>query len=173
MPIDLADSIKTCSNWAFGSSVLNNVLSSSITLAIVISTLMVVFIATMYPAKPGTPFTIVGKLFIYMFFTTLMVVFLHDSVIKHTNENTQENRVSSDFMRGISMVNRDPVYGHQSMISPEPRPTPAQVITGSHEPVMPVVQAPAPDVQEVPVLGGYQSVLVGRRVPKRGGNPYA
>jgi hypothetical protein len=121
MPIDLCSSINKISHYAFGSSVLNGVLGSSIFVAVLITLVMTVLIMIMYPAKRGTKFTTVGKMGIYMFFITLLIVFLHDSVIRYISEDLAQSRSENDFIKGFSNSTKDVVYGNYESILPEPR----------------------------------------------------
>lgn len=102
MPIDLYGSIKKTSQWAFGSPFLNGVLSSTVVVAIMISLIMIFIIMIMYPAKSGTPFSIVAKMFVYMFFSTMLVVFLHDSVLKYMIEESNAARDANNFVATVT-----------------------------------------------------------------------
>ena len=114
MPIDLLSCTKKTSKWAFASPVINNILGNSIFVASIIALLMVVIIMIMYPAKSGTPFSIVIKMFVYMFFGSLLVVFLHDGVIKHMIEEQYETSKAMDFMESATMEGRqnNPAYSN-------------------------------------------------------------
>jgi hypothetical protein len=123
MPIDLYGGVfKKASNWAFGSPLLNNVLGSSIFVAITIALLMIVLIMIMYPAKSGTSFSVVLKMFVYMLFGSMLIVFLHDGVIKYMNDEKLEAAASSSFMQNTTMEGRqyDPAYGSTyKLINPD------------------------------------------------------
>ena len=160
MPIDLCSSVGSVSQYAFGSSALNGILSSSIFMAIMISFIMVILIMILYPAKKGTSFFLVGKMFVYMFFISWMLVFLHDSVLNYINKEKEQSDLSHDFMHGVS--HKDPVYGNYEPISP------TQTIE-SAEPVIAipdVIEQPTP----VPVINNGR--LGGSHPPISGGNPY-
>lgn len=126
MPIDLYSSLKGASQWAFGSPLLNNILSNSVFVAFVIALLMVLLIMFMYPAKAGTPFSVIAKLFVYMFFGTLLIVFLHDGIIKYMMEEEFTTKDNEYFMQNTTMQGRvaDPSYS--SMYKPVPPQAPAQ-----------------------------------------------
>ncbi len=112
MPIDLYSSLKGASQWAFGSPLLNNILGSSIFVAAMVSVLMILLIMFMYPAKAGTSGFVIAKMFIYMFFGALMVIFLHDGVMKHIFEEEYAEKESEDFMQNTTSQGRiaDPAY---------------------------------------------------------------
>jgi hypothetical protein len=113
MPIDLYSSLRGASQWAFGSPLLNNILGSSLFVAIVVALLMILLIMFMYPAKPGTSFAVIAKMFVYMFFSSLLVIFLHDGVIKYMMEEESAALDADDFMQNTTMRGRlaDPAYG--------------------------------------------------------------
>ncbi len=153
MPIDLGSSMKSASEWAFGSALLNSILSSSIFVAIVIALLMMLIVMFMYPAKSGTPFTIVAKMFVYMFFGTLLVIFLHDGVVKYMMEENFSARDAEAFMQNTTMQGRtmDPSYADMYRpIAPQYVAPPPVVQT----PLPPVVQQPPAFVASDTVTGG-------------------
>ena len=125
MPIDLYDSLKGASQWAFGSPILNSILGSSIFVAIAIALLMILLIMFMYPAKAGTPFSVVIKIFIYMFFGTLLIVFLHDNVLKYITEEELSAKESGYFMQNTTINGRsaDPSFSSMyKVVSPNAPP---------------------------------------------------
>jgi hypothetical protein len=113
MPIDLYNSLKNTSQWAFGSPLLNSILGSSLFVAIFIALFMVLLIMIMYPAKSGTSLSVVFKMFIYMFMGTLLVVFLHDGVIKYMIREEIENKQYEEVVNNATKFggDADPVYG--------------------------------------------------------------
>lgn len=152
MPIDLYGSLKKSSQWAFGSPLLNSILSSSIFVAGVIALIMVLLITVMYPAKKGTPFSIVAKMFVYMFFGTLLVIFLHDSVLKFMLEEERAAVESESFMKNTTIEDRDPVYG------------------SLYTPIKPGTQSKPEAPPAVPAEDNTLPVI---KPPRTGGNPYA
>jgi hypothetical protein len=163
MPIDLYSSIKKTSQWAFGSPVLNGILGSSIFVSIAIALLMCLLIMIMYPAKSGTPFSIVAKMFVYMTFGSLLIIFLHDGVLKYMLEEEEEAKQAEYFMQNTTMEGRvaDPAYGAMyKTISPTSQPINSQSVS------QPVSQP----VQQDTILGG--GVLGGRHPPPKRPNPY-
>lgn len=120
MPIDLYTSLKKTSQWAFGSPILNSVLGSSVFMSIAIALLMIVLIMVMYPAKSGTGFSVIFKMFVYMTFGSLLLVFLHDCVLKYMIEEERHAIDAEDLMRNTTDEGKenDPVYGSYSKVSP-------------------------------------------------------
>lgn len=171
MPIDLMSSIKKTSQWAFGSPLLNSILGSSLFVALTVALVMMLLIMIMYPAKKGTSFTVVAKMFIYMFFTSLLVIFLHDGVIKFMFEEEHQSKAADDMMRGVSVVGRgDDVYavGHRA-ISPSLADAVNEMKLSIDEPAAPVV-VKAPPV--VSIVEGGNSVLTGAKPIKARLNPF-
>ena len=107
MPIDLYDGIKDTSQWVFGSTLLNNILGNSVALAIIISLLMILLIMFMYPSKKGTSFTIIIKLFVYMFIRSLLVIFLHDGIMKYTLKDEYLNKDNEELMQRTTLGGRE------------------------------------------------------------------
>lgn len=130
MSIDLYESIDGMSKWAFGNNFLNKILGSSLAIAIVISFIMVLLIMFIYPAKQGTSFVVVLKLFVYMFFSSLLVIFLHDGILKYTiKEDVVEGGNNSFTSRIIGGSDSDPTYAMYNIkpvtpvASVEPKPS--------------------------------------------------
>jgi hypothetical protein len=107
MPIDFYSSIKKTSQWAFNSPLLNNLLGSSIFVSLLISFIMVLIIMIMYPAKSGSSITIVLKMFLYMFMSSLIVIFLHDGIIKYMFEEQMDTKKMDSMMMGTTIDDRE------------------------------------------------------------------
>lgn len=120
MPIDLCSSVNKISNYAFGSGFLNTLFGSALSIAFVIALIMILLIMIMYPAKSGTSLLIIVKLFIYMFMFGLLVVFLHDGVLKYTLQEKTEDDSNVSIMKGTTLGGRDAVYGNYNSINPTP-----------------------------------------------------
>lgn len=110
MPIDLLSTIKKTSQFAFSSPLLNNLLGSSLFCSLFITIIIMLLIMFIYPAKEGTPMSILCKLFIYSFCGTLIIVFLHDGIIKHMFDEKEQKKLDIDIMQGTNINNRDIVY---------------------------------------------------------------
>ena len=180
MPIDLQSSVSSCSRYAFGSNVLNGILGSSLFVAILISIMMMLIVMIFYPAKQGTGFGTIAKMGLYMFFTTLLIVFLHDSVLKYVFE--EESTVSSndDFMRGVNLSGKNPVYSYES-VKPtldeveDARPRePKIVITDSDDSEKsPITGSSEPTYGGSIIDSSVHGTLGGSHAPESAGNPYA
>lgn len=153
MTIDLGNSIRKTSNVVFSSNFLNNILGNSIFVAVIITVIFMLLVMVMYPAKRGTSGLVLIKMLIYMFFGSLLVVFLHDGVIKHTIEEANGDRESTDFMRGTTMEGKDIVYGQTRPVQPSAvQPSAVQSNT---------VQSVEPQVQVTGGDGGEDILLFG------------
>ncbi len=172
MPIDLYSTAKKTSQWAFGSPFLNKILGSSLFVAGVVALLMVLLIMVMYPAKTGTSFSIVVKMFIYMFFGSLLVIFLHDGVVRYIMEDERQNLAADSFMQNATQGGReyDPSYGSlYKPINPMSRPS----VSGSDEDdhhaeqaSMPVL-APTPPPAKTPIVSIAESSVVTGGAPAK------
>lgn len=105
MPIDFHSTIKKISQWAFGSPILNNILSNSLFVAVVVSFIMLFLIMFLYPAKSGTPLSIVFKMFIYMLFSSFVTIFLHDGVVKHIYDEEKNIMANDDLIENSTNPN--------------------------------------------------------------------
>lgn len=159
MPIDLLSSSKSVSKWAFGSPFLNKVLGSSMFVAGSVAFLMIILIMIMYPAKSGTSFTVVLKMFVYMFFGSLLVIFLHDGVVRYITEESHNEKQAEAFMQNITQTGRvaDPSYASmykpiipaQNTTQVSPANVPSTTGAAEHEEEqLPITYT------EVPTLGG-------------------
>lgn len=172
MPIDFFSSLKGASNWAVGSPLLNNILGSSIFVAIVVSLIMMLLVMFMYPAKAGTPFSIVAKMFIYMFFGSLLVIFLHDGIIKYTMEEEFTTRDSDAFMQNTTMQGRtsDPSYADlYKTVAPVAQPVLSPPIVQSSS--IPVTQLARTETDSITGGGGHIPIIKPNRNTYR--NPYS
>ncbi len=167
MPIDLHSSLKGASQWAFGSPLLNNALGSSICVALIIALLMILLIMFMYPAKPGTPFSVLAKLFVYMLFGTMMIVFLHDGVIKYMIEEEYVTKDNEYFMQNTTIEGRKADPSYSSIYKP---------ISPLSQVAPPIIQPPASPAPPLPNTatdvvtgGGYLTSMKPNRSMR---NPY-
>lgn len=169
MPIDLYSSIDKTSQWAFGSPLLNNVLSSSLFVAIAIALLMCLLIMVMYPAKSGTPFSIVIKMFVYMMFGSLLIIFLHDGVLKYMFKEELDANEADDFMNNVNQEGRvsDPTYSiSHRQINPQNAPPVAPPVA------QPVVTGSGAHEAESIVENSSADRLANIRPPVKAGNPF-
>jgi hypothetical protein len=171
MPIDLYGSLKKTSQWAFGSPLLNNILSSNLFVALVISVIMILLIMIMYPAKSGTPFSIIAKMFIYMFFGTALIIFLHDSVLKYMIQEEGDADSDVNIMRNTTSEGRvaDPAYASlYTPINPVPQPIPQQTMIRGGQ----VSRSEEMDELLRDTIPANRPILGGSHPPKPIVNPY-
>ncbi len=84
MPIDVSDSLRKTSHYVFSSSILGSLLGSPIPLALTVSLILVIIIMLIYPAKTGTGFGVICKIFIYSFLINMALFYLHDGILRYT-----------------------------------------------------------------------------------------
>jgi len=114
--IDFNSSTKKATNWVFTSSTLNSLLGNSLSLAITISLLMVLIVMVMYPAKQGSSFSIIIKMFIYMFLGSTIFIFLHDGIINNNIMSELKDSKGDELFSNMNSKDRqespaDIVYG--------------------------------------------------------------
>lgn len=178
MPIDFLSSTRSAAKWAFGSPFLNKVLGSSMFVAGIVSFLMIMLIMIMYPAKSGTSFSIVLKMFVYMFFGSLLVIFLHDGVVRYMADDARNQAESEAFMQNITQTGRiaDPSYAslYKPIVPNQPTQqssstTGAAETVGADETVEVITLPTTFVVSETPTLGGAPAKWKPRPEAK---NPY-
>lgn len=57
-------------------------MSSSILVAFLITIILILLVMFLYPAKKGTGTNILVRLFVYSFLSSMLIIFLHDGVIR-------------------------------------------------------------------------------------------
>ncbi len=176
MAIDLYSTLKNTSQWAFGSAILNGILSSSIFVAFVIALIMVLLIMLMYPAKSGTSFSVVCKLFVYMFLGSLLVLFLHDGVLTYMIKEEYSNNNTDSLMQDVLddvPAPRDqfgpPISQRNNLQGNLPMKDNFQGNTteNNNSPRISILQ------DDTPTQLNTRGVLSGPKPPITGGNPYA
>ena len=160
MAIDLYNTLKNTSQWAFGSAILNGILSSSIFVAFVIALLMMLLIMLMYPAKSGTSFSVIFKLFVYMFLGSLFVVFLHDGVLTYMIKE-EHSKNNSDAL--IQDVFED---APNSMMTRVPTKVPVKPNVAE------ILEDNVSEPDDTPTQLNTSGSLSGPKPPITGGNPY-
>jgi len=183
MPIDLCSSVNKISNYTFGSGFLNTIFGSSLSVAFVVSIIMILLIMMMYPAKSGTSLLIIVKLFIYMFMFTLLIVFLHDGVLKYAMKENVESETDSSFIKNTATMGGDVVYHNYNNINPAAgaysKPTTINDDIETTEKMLstPAVvvknKQPASTTYEGSIIGGaVKQTLTGSHPPKTNINPF-
>lgn len=151
--IDLLSSFKKTSQFAFSSPIINGLLGSSLFLGAIIAVIMILIIMVLYPAKPGTPFSIVCKMFIYMFLSSVLLIFIHDGIIKYMHDEQNRDQDSESFMRGIEPGNKD-IYN----LAPPVAPNLNQGLPVSQ--VQPTGQPPTQSQAQSQARGGTPTITV-------------
>lgn len=97
----------------------------------------------MYPAKAGTSFSIMVKLFIYMFLGSTIFIFLHDGIMHNNILNEVKDSKGDELFSSMNEKNRqessaDIVYGEKKVLAnatikeeePKEEPPKEKEITG-------------------------------------------
>ena len=121
MPIDFNNTITSLSKKTFGNTFLSSLFGNTISVSFMISLVIILIIMIMYPAKSGTKFTIFAKMMIYIYFSVLLITFLHDSVVKYKIKQDLDNNIEEDGMNNITVGN-DIIYSTEK-INPMPTNT--------------------------------------------------
>jgi membrane protein YdbS with pleckstrin-like domain len=116
MPIDFNNTITSLSKKTFGSTFLSSLFGNTISISFMISLVVILIIMIMYPAKSGTKFTIFAKMMIYIYFSVLLITFLHDSVVKYKIKEDIERNIEEDSMN--NMTTGDNIIYSTKTISP-------------------------------------------------------
>jgi hypothetical protein len=166
MPLDLGSTVKKTGSFVFGNKLLNKFLGSGLFLAGIIAITMILLVMIMYPAKSGSSFFIVFKMFLYMFGLSVILIFLHDSVLKFHIEEEKEQRDAEDILQNTTIAGRqnDVVYGGYPSISPQTNMGQTQIKPLSSNEGRPQFLQRS-NVSELSVAEGYKGVLGGRQAP--------
>jgi len=173
MPIDLFSSVNCISNYTFGNNLLNSLFGSTITVALIISFIMILLIMLMYPAKSGTPTKTVLKMFIYMTIFSTLILFLYKSINKYTWEDIHNDKISSDLMRGVTINDRDIVYGGYDLVNPNNNSNTNNIEIKKEIAVVEHQLNNNTDIYEGSVIGGSNNVLSGIKPPHTRQNPFS
>lgn len=118
MPIDFSSSVNNISNQVFGTSIINKYLGSTIFVGILITFILLMIIMVFYPAKENTPIKIIFKVGLYSFLSSLLILFLHDGIIKSNLSNDKINENNEKIIQNLTNKNRDIVYNKNIPIKP-------------------------------------------------------
>jgi hypothetical protein len=134
MPIDINSSLSEVSNYVFGSSWLNKILSSTLVFALVITLVIILIVILLYPAKKSAGFGHLFKLGLWIYIAVVTLVFLHDGI----KNKKIENEIKSSAADRIMNPNSSVAYGDMRV---------------SVQPAQPVAQQAAPiPVQQQPIV---------------------
>lgn len=185
MPIDLNHSLNTVSEQVFGNSLLANIFGNVLSTALILAIIAVILIMFIYPAKPGTSFVVVVKIFIYMFGAAAALIFLHDG-IRNKRAALQANRDEQlDLITQTNPADRDMIYSQEAQeVRPalsSSAPVVQQITIQAPGPTAAPANPPANASTSLPkytsdrITGGTTNsyAAMNRRVVATGGNPYA
>lgn len=96
MPCDLGSSLRGTGDWAYGSKTINKFLGSPILTAFSITLIIILLIMFIYPCKRGTSANLLIKLFTYIFLSTGIVLFLHNSINRYKYEKKYRDNITYD-----------------------------------------------------------------------------
>jgi hypothetical protein len=102
MPIELLSCTRQVNNYAFDSVGLNKLLSNCGVFAFIISAMMILLIMFLYPAKPNTSVYVLFKIFVYMYGGTLLLVFLHDGILKEHMRHLEKSTDYDDIVTNLT-----------------------------------------------------------------------
>ena len=170
MTIELLSCTRQVNQYANDSIGINKLLSNTGALAFIISLLMVLIIMVFYPAKSGTGFYVLIKIFIYMFGGTFLLMFIHDGLLKSAFMEYSKGTDLSEIVNAVAdpQSNARMAFGVQQQTPQQsPRQTPQQTPQQSPR------QTPQQTPQQTAVLGGQSHPsLVARKPPVAIQNPF-
>lgn len=81
---------------------LGNSIKSPFWLALMITVIIILITIFVYPAKKSAPISKLLKLMIYIFITSLILIFLHDNAIREVWQNEHEDKKAREIMGGMA-----------------------------------------------------------------------
>jgi hypothetical protein len=118
MPIDISSSVNNISKQVFGTSIINKYLGSTIFVGIIITFILLLIIMIFYPAKENTSVKIIFKVGLYSFLSSLLILFLHDGIIKSNLSNDKISENNEKIIQNLTNKNRDSIYNNNIPIKP-------------------------------------------------------
>jgi len=100
MPIDLNSSLENVSNLAFGNNILNYIFGNLVLVSVIISIISIIILLIILPVKKTT--YKIFKSFMYIFFATTLMIFLHNGVNKNKNLELNHKSQGDIVMGGIN-----------------------------------------------------------------------
>lgn len=186
MPVDIGASTRKVCGTAFGSNFLRYVLLSPVYTSIIISVMLVIIVIVIYPAQRGASGYSLFKVFLYSTITSLLIIYMHNSILKHNLEDKYANGIFSDVMNNVSHGSQSgaPITHNIGRFDeshiPESSDSPELAVTGADEPnpqqpppntifaSVPQPQqnvAPYPSTQITPMAPKYNPNLMPKFVP--------
>jgi len=105
MPIELCKVFKDTFEMTFASNGLNKIFYSKIYTTAFLTVVVLMIMILIYPCKKGTPMWILGKVGLYVFIASLVVIFIHDGVVQFKTKQTLGGNDSDNFIGGIGNDN--------------------------------------------------------------------
>lgn len=173
MPIDFLSTTNSLQS-AVESSWANTVFGGTVSTAIMISILFVLLIMVMYPAKSGTSFWVVVKMWLYALVSVGVLLFLHDGVLraKIKKEHTDGLNDISVQLSKSTYGSADPAYGgyiEQNSVNATPNVANADLLVQSEQ-TQPSQQISPPQTSQASTARTQQNVgVLGRGLPAFGG----
>lgn len=159
MPIELNGLTKYAGDATY-SSFIGKYIINNFTLAFIISSIMVILIMICYPAKSGTSFIIIIKIFIYSYLFNVFILHLHDNIIKNNNNIEKEFPTDNYYPNKPLPVRPGPVNNNEKINN----------VTMEKE-----IEEEIENAQNIPKLPDIVpqiSKLPTKYPPVQGGNPY-
>lgn len=117
MPIDLAHSIDSVSSYIFGGSTLRTFLGGTVIFSFIIALTMILIVMLQYPSNGNTSAGMLFKIFLYMFASSTVLLYLHDGVVRCLLKYDKNSAQASELV-GHGVTNRDTIYGNYEVMLP-------------------------------------------------------
>jgi len=92
---------------------LNGIFSSILNTSLLLTIIIIILIIFIYPPEKGTPVWIIGKVFLYVFVSSLTIISMHNSFVKDEIKKKKLQNDISGFMEKKSI--NEIVHGGQMM----------------------------------------------------------
>ena len=102
MTIELLACTRQVNKYASDSIGLNKLLSSTGIFALILSGVMILIVMIFYPAKSGTGIYVLVKIFMYMCVSSIILVFLHDGILKDQFINASKEADLSEMVANVT-----------------------------------------------------------------------
>ena len=113
MPIELSESLKNTCGSQFVSRGMNRLFCSKFYTTLILTIIILILIMIIYPCQKGTPYWVLGKLGLYIFVGSLVILFIHDGVLYSTIKKEIKGGESDAFISSIGGDNV--VFGGEAM----------------------------------------------------------
>lgn len=100
MPVELSNALKNTYGLTMSSGMMT-LFSNKVYTTFILTVITLILIMSLYPCKKETPAWVVGKLGLYIFITSLIILIIHDGVIYNNYKKIGGDMNASDFIDGI------------------------------------------------------------------------